>query len=109
MQHAQGERMRASGESEKAPVKELILALVKIFERETGKEAGNSWHPIENLYFGPFFDFVKGVLDIVAPHEASSNKSLGSQITRALMAANELWGSYLTRTHGQGPRVRMTP
>jgi hypothetical protein len=91
------------------PLKNLIAGLVPIFERETGTEAGNSWHPIRNVYFSPFFDLVKGILDIVAPSEAGNNKALGSNITRALMMAREMKGSYLARTHGQGLRLFVPP
>ena len=88
------------------PLEKLIIGLMAVFERETEKEAGNSWHPTRNVYFGPFYDFVKAMVDIVEPQKTFSNNSLGSLITQALIAARELSGNFLMRKHGRSSRAK---
>jgi hypothetical protein len=91
-------RKKADGLSpDGEPLQKLVLSLMVIFERETGKEAGNSWDPRRNAYFGPFFDLTSSVLAIADPDRALSNSSLGSQITKALMKANVLSREYFAR------------
>ncbi len=104
-----GARRQHAAASGKEALQRLILSLVPIFEGETGKEAGNSWHPIQNVYFGPFFDFVTAVFDIAAPGAALGNAALGQLITRSLMKTRELSGNYLARSHGRFPRVQPLP
>ena len=97
---------KKEGPSDREPLEKLIIGLMAVFEIETEKEAGNSWHPTRNVYFGPFFDFVKVMVDIVEPQKAFSNSSLGSLITRALISARELSGNFLMRKHGRSSRAQ---
>lgn len=104
-QAVQADRRAPGGNtSDNAPLRKLILSLMVIFERETGKEAGNSWDPRKDVYFGPFFDLVKGVIEIADPDAVFSNSALGSQITRALMKAKELSREYFARILARSTR-----
>lgn len=108
-QAIQDSRQEAGGRrSDKEPLQKLILALMVIFERETGKEAGNSWDPRRDAYFGPFFDLVSGVIKIASPDEVFSNSILGSQITKALMKAKELSREYFARILARSSRQKDT-
>jgi hypothetical protein len=105
----QGQTDRPAAAEDESPLHRLIHRLMVIFESQTGKEAGNSWDPVRDAYFGSFFDFTKAVLTIAAPGEKFTNRALGSQITKALASAKKLYGDFLARSHGRLPRIQIDP
>jgi hypothetical protein len=85
----------------------LIHALMNVYEHETGKEAGNSWDPVKDTYFGPFFDLTSAVIRIAAPDVSLGNRVLGSKITKALASARQRYGDFLMRSHGRSSGIRI--
>lgn len=95
--------------SDDLPLHELVHRLMEIFERETRKEASNSWDPKKDAYFGPFFEFTETVARIAAPGENFANRTFGQQITRALASARKKYGDFLARSHRRSPRIFIDP
>jgi hypothetical protein len=95
------------GSDPDGPLHSLIHALMKVYEQETEKEAGNSWDPVSDAYFGPFFDLTSAVIRIAAPDVSLSNRALGSKITKALASARQRYGDFLMRSHGRSSGIRI--
>ena len=78
---------------------------MNVYEQETGTEASNSWDPVSDAYFSPFFDLTAAILGIATPEADFTNRELGSQITKALASARQRFGDFLMRSHGRSPRI----